>query len=393
MHFITVPIAVMAIIAWSFRDALILKKRVSVNRFFLLLVLVTLFYPATVGLFRGVGFDFAIVKMLMSVVVMIFIGAITANALSCERDENQISAAMTRTFVVIMFINSLIVIGEFLVPDFRIWKEGFLRSEMKTDYLEGFRYRGVASAGGANLSVATGVAAVLSLWLWARGWISGIFAFVFLLILLGSLVFIGRTGLVVFSIGAFAVLFLSITSTRSRIRIFFAAVLFLSIAFVIAQNLYELLPPFYQSYTIDLFINGVDGLIEEGSVVAIGGFYVFPDNLNSLVFGVGNFSGGFERGYDWPGDPGFMKLVTAFGMPLSVVLYGGLAVWILGHERGHLRSLTFLIFFLLLICEWKEPFLLKGYTSRLFWFLIGVRMYYSGSVRFFEKFTASNRLK
>ena len=100
-------IAVMTIIAWSFRDALILKKRVSVNRFFLLIVLVALVYPASVGVFRGFGFDFAIVKMLMSVVVMIFIGAITANALPCERDENLFLAAMTKTFVVIMFINSL----------------------------------------------------------------------------------------------------------------------------------------------------------------------------------------------------------------------------------------------------------------------------------------------
>ena len=136
-----------------------------------------------------------------------------------------------------------------------------------------------------------------------------------------------------------------------------------------------MLPSFYQTYSLNLFLNGLEGIQNEGTLNSVINFIVFPDSFVDLIFGIGNFSGGFEFGYLFPGDPGIMKLSTAYGIPLAFMIYLLIFIWCINLPSGNLKEILFIMIIFFVIFEFKEPFLFKGYSSRIFWTLIGLSLY------------------
>ena len=122
-----------------------------------------------------------------------------------------------------------------------------------------------------------------------------------------------------------------------------------------------------------MFLGGAESLKSEGTISTVINFFSFPDNIWQILFGVGNISGGYEDGM--PADPGFMKILTGYGV-LGLLFYPGLLIWCFSLPRGYLRDILIIICILLVCAEFKEPFLIKGYTSRLFWLLLGLTAYH-----------------
>lgn len=109
--------------------------------------------------------------------------------------------------------NSLIIIFEVYFPDFRQTIESFLLLSGNIDWTEGFRYRGIASGGGASLSVLVPVSVVLSLYLYSENYLNILSSILHVSILIFSVFFVGRTGLVLLPFVALLFVFLMLKST------------------------------------------------------------------------------------------------------------------------------------------------------------------------------------
>lgn len=70
--------------------------------------------------------------------------------------------------LLVVVLNSAIILTQVSLPSFRDFIESFLVLSGNVNWTEGFRYRGLASGGGASLSVLIPVAVVLALYLYSE---------------------------------------------------------------------------------------------------------------------------------------------------------------------------------------------------------------------------------
>src|SRR5690606_2071112 len=83
--------------------------------------------------------------------------------------------------------NSVVILTEVLFPFVRDVIESFLIPSGNVNWREGFRYRGIASGGGASLSVLVAVAVVFALYLYQKRYIGVFTVFSLIAVLLISL--------------------------------------------------------------------------------------------------------------------------------------------------------------------------------------------------------------
>jgi len=288
---------------------------------------------------------------------------------------------LCKVFTTIIVLNSIIVLFEFYFPSLRVLIESYLIEDGRVDYANGFRYRGIASAGGASLSVAHGISIPLIYYLFKKNVIGPLRLLLSIITVFISLIFIGRTGFVVAFIGVLLVAIVTKSSSEkaqllSKIWVYLiiiGSIFILSYAVVF----FDSLPEFYQNYSINVFLGGAQSLKSEGTVITVLNFFSFPDNIWQILFGTGNMSGGYEYGYDMPADPGIMKILTGYGV-LGLLFYPGLVLWCVSLPKSYLRDILIICSLLLVCAELKEPFILKGYLSRFFWLFIGLTAYYKG---------------
>ena len=88
-------------------------------------------------------------------------------------------------FLVIV-LNSIIILLEIQFDPLRQFIEGYLEplADGSINYAEGYRLRGVASSGGAGLSISVPAALIISLYLFDRGKLNTISLLILLFILL-----------------------------------------------------------------------------------------------------------------------------------------------------------------------------------------------------------------
>lgn len=356
----------------------LVNHSLSINIYLMLFITFIVIYPHIIGLTKGVV-DINLVRTQFSILAMVVTGFSIAIMSDIYAKTNIDSLVLTKFFIYAIILNSIVVLLEFLIPSFRSFIESLLIPSSRTDYMVGLRFRGIASAGGASLSIAHGLSGVLLYYLYRKRLINPIFALVGILLCFSSLIFIGRSGILLLFVGIFFVhIMIKKTNAKRKISnvIFTFLAFLLIVVFVTNINyLYNMLPSFYQTYSLNLFMNGLEGIQNEGTLNSVIKFIVFPDSYVDLIFGIGNFSGGFEFGYLFPGDPGIMKLSTAYGIPLAFMIYLLIFIWCINLPSGNLKEILFIMIIFFVIFEFKEPFLFKGYSSRIFWTLIGLSLY------------------
>ena len=366
------------------------KIRFFIDYKFLVAIIAFFLYPHSISFLQRAELDLNLLKIQISVLIMVLLGFIVSYTARNYRTPSSLSLDVCNLFVFVIVINSLIILLEFYIPSVRVALEALLTPDRKIDYANGLRFRGLASAGGASLSVAHGISVPLLYYLFRRNCIGPLRLMFGVTVILLSLIFIGRTGFVVALFGFLVVIVVTKSlgkTTGILSSIWFLLILIGSIFLVSYLGVfYDTLPAHYQNYSINLFLDGAEGLKSEGTVSYVFSFYSFPDDLLAVLFGRGDFSGGFDHGYDKPGDPGVMKILTAYGL-IGVLIYVGLLLWCFSLSKGSLRTVLIICGLLLMATEFKEPFLFKGYSSRLFWLLIGFSLYSRGilSVKAFNK--------
>jgi len=266
-------------------------------------------------------------------------------------------------------VNGLVIIFEVFFPDFRDLIEVVLVASGNVDWQEGFRYRGIASGGGASLSILIPVAVVMALHLYKDKYIGNISLLLNLAVLIFSLFFIGRTGVMLLPL-----VFISFVFFNFRRYFFHTFWLFLLITFVIVFG-YEYFKQIvidrygvgFFDYSLGFLLEGSDGLKSEGTVDAILGFLkVVPTTFPEVVIGCGFYGEG--EFFPWT-DSGYSRMFLSVGYFFGLIFY---ACFLLMFRNVFLhKSFLFLtVGSLLLIAEAKEPLLFTGYASRTYFMLL-----------------------
>ena len=272
--------------------------------------------------------------------------------------------------LLVVVLNSIIILVQVEVPSFRGSIESFFVPSGNIDWADGLRYRGIASGGGASLSLLSAVACYISLYLYSIKKINMVFLVFTNLIFLFSIFFIGRTGLLLIFISYTLVFFKLATTNVKRAVLFLITFLFFIILLFdfIETFLVDQYGEEFFRYTLGFMLDGRDGFEKEGTVGVLAEFLtVVPKQFPEIITGYG-FYGGSDF-YPWT-DSGYSRMFLSVGYLLGIFFYFCIFYIFIKSSRGSL--IIFLpLFAMLLVAEAKEGMLLSGYASRLFFILMG----------------------
>jgi hypothetical protein len=323
--------------------------------------------------------EFSIYKIITSVVSYIIFGMAIGYSFYCRHISLELAVEyFLKMVMIIITLNSAIILIEFFNPNVKNTIELYLYNSGNIDYTSSqIRFRGLASAGGASLSIFHMIGILIAFYLYRLRKVTTIVFFVVFSIILFSLMFIGRTGIILSFIGILMIVF--IRFKEGILRYFWNRLAYLSIFLIIVAYLpyilSSVLPDSIIDRSVSFFLSGVDGISNEGTVPAVANMYKIPENWNDLLFGIGNYSGNFIN--DRVSDPGYLKMLTAIGLPLSILTYIIVSKFILiQFFKTIWNKLIFILIILLLIAEFKEPVFFTGYSSRFLFLFTGLMLSY-----------------
>ena len=342
-----------------------------------LLLLAIALVGALSSLFHGIpqaNHPMAVVSLLIMIL------AARGVYLACERAGIGFHALLKIVLASIV-INSAIVLLEVQFDPLRQAIEMHLDqlTASSINYAEGFRLRGIATSGGASLSLTIPAALIIALYLFDEGALSAPTLAVTTVILLASVVVIGRSGIVLLVVPLAGYLMLMFARGRDLASLSRKVLGVVLVGALLAPLFYELILAFFTdmfgeafiTYAFGFLLEGGDGIRDEGTVDAVAGFLtVLPLQWPEALVGYG-FYGGSEF-YPWT-DSGYSRTFLSVGFVLGLCFYAILLrMFLLG--TGRYRFLLGSFVLLLLIAEAKEPLLYSGVASRMF-ILIAVFAY------------------
>lgn len=267
-------------------------------------------------------------------------------------------------------INGVVILLQVQFPQFRAALESVFVESGNIDWTEGFRYRGLASGGGASLSVFSAFVVYICLYLRSIGRVSVLASVASLAVLLISVFFIGRTGVFLIAVAFFLfVLTHMVVNIRTMVPVIFFVVfvVFFGVNFIREFLIQEYGESFYM-YSLGFILEGRQGIEAEGTIGMIAEFLaVVPARFPEVLIGYG-FYGGSDFN-PWT-DSGYARMFLSVGFLLGCIFYC-CAFYIFAQSAGGKWLLFWPLIFLLLIAEAKEGLLFGGYSSRLLFILMG----------------------
>jgi hypothetical protein len=340
-------------------------------------LLIFLWYTTFVSLFYE-PLNRELLKLLASVFAYVAAGGVVGVALHKSGLEWRAAYYLImRVTLVVVVLNSAIIVIEFFSPPFKGFVEGLLAEATNIDYsAHEFRLRGIASGGGASLSMFHGLGIVIAVALYQQQQLRLLSLLVAVALASLALVFIGRTGFIVAAAGVFILAGRGMFSYRQSARTWFAMIV-MSITLLIGLTLVSAtVPPGVLHYSLGMLFGGMEEVRAEGTVDHLISWYVLDPSIAALLFGVGDFSGSFVSGESK--DAGYLKMITALGVPLAALYYLTLAGFFSQLVRiAPDKWLTALVIVLLFFAEVKEPLLIQGYSARMIWLMVGAGMLFA----------------
>ena len=293
----------------------------------------------------------------------------------CQRwgiSKDEIIAAV----LLVIVLNSAIISLELFSHPLRLFIESFLDplEGGSINYAQGYRLRGLATSGGAGLSISVPVALVLSFYLFERKILSFVLLLPVVAILLFSVQVIGRTGLILAAVPLITYTILAFKRKRTVYALVKVSVL-LPVILLSSILLYRFVVDYYTDafgesfvhYAFGFLLKGMEGIKEEGTTGMVAEFLtVLPLELPQALVGYG-FYGGSEF-TPWT-DSGFSRMFLSVGFVFGLLFYAIIYRIYFCALRGNefLLGTSILI---LAIAELKEPLLFSGVASRMFIFIL-----------------------
>ena len=277
--------------------------------------------------------------------------------------------AVLDALVLAFAVQAFFVLISFTSEAFRDVVDFVLEAKGNLSGLESFRVRGFTNSGGANLSMAMAIVGFISLYLFLeyRKIIYGLTTFLVVI----SALFIGRSGVVGFTLFSIPLIVVAITcrcisiSTATKGLIFIILIIFL-----ITILSYQL-----DENSILLWWNWFYGEASD-SAIDLWSMYFHTFTMHDIFLGKGFFEepiDGHERS-----DSGYIKALLSVGAPAAMLFYFGLmvryvngALLFIRYSSDKILSGTFCLALLLmaLFFEAKEAMLYQNYTGRILLFL------------------------
>lgn len=360
------PLGYYAALPFLGMTALFGMRNVNKEIFCLFLGLILISF---VGLFSSVLHEIAQiehVKVAASILVYYFvgIGLFVSFGKKVEFDELLLAA------LYVGVLNGVVILLQVQMPQFRALVESVFVESGNIDWTDGFRYRGLASGGGASLSVLSAFMVYICLYLYGVKKIGALMASASLAILVASVFFIGRTGVLLILV---AFVFHALVQGWRNIKIIaftvsaVVFVLFFGLDYIKDFLIQEYGEGFYR-YSLGFFLEGRQGIEDEGTVGIIAEFLtVVPKEFPEIIIGYG-FYGGSDF-YPWT-DSGYARMFLSVGFVFGVAFYG-CAFYIFKKSALGKQALFWPLIALLAIAETKEGMMFAGYSSRLLFILMG----------------------
>lgn len=363
----------------------ILKHKHDFDKDTILIVFAMIFISligVTSSFFHGIG-QFEHLKVTVSILVYVIVGFglyFSFNKQGLNFDDLVYISLMA------IFFNSLIVVIEATFPTIRDIIEFFLAPSGNVDWKTVPRYRGIASGGGASLSVLIPVAVTFTLYLYEKNRINTSITFLLSAVLIISLIFIGRTGILLLPI-VFA-LFIAFNFKKYFLKflcLFFIATIVAIISFehikhyIIEQHG----APFYY-YSFGFMLEGRAGFENIRTIGIIKEFLtVLPLTFPEVLIGYG-FYGGSD--FDPWTDTGYNRMFLSVGYLFGLIFYA--CFFLFSYKPMKQKPFLFsAIISILMIAEIKEPLLFTGYASRITFVLLAYSIL---EIKFSEKKLTNN---
>lgn len=275
--------------------------------------------------------------------------------------------------LITVVINSAVILAEVALPSLRSIIESILAPSGNIDWKSGFRYRGIASGGGASLSFLVALSFGVCIYLFTNKAIKLSTMIVLNSILILSMFFIGRTGLLLLPI--ILLYFLIINFNQNKIKVIFSAFFVLLLSPIVLELIKNYLIGIYgvgfYKYVLGMFLDGAAGFEEEGTLSMLYDFMtVFPLEFPQVLFGYGFY--GASDFYPWT-DSGYTRTILSVGYIFGITYYALFFIMSINAFK-YQKALFGLFFILMLIVEIKEPLMFSGYTSRLYFMILSFAM-------------------
>jgi len=293
--------------------------------------------------------------------------------------------------------NCIIILVELFFNPFRIFLESLLDplDQGTINYAEGYKFRGLASSGGAGLSITLPIISIISAYLLFIKHLSFIKFLLITFIILVTGTLIGRTGLIqtvflnLFYLFYFKkYIILSFSKYKSQILIFISFIT--TTIFLISLLLDYYNDTFglgFTNYAFKFFLDGKEGLEEEGTVpILINYVSVLPTSFPYFFIGYGFYGGSVFA--NWT-DSGFARTFLSLGFPIGLFYYF-LILRIFIKSLSFNKFLLIPILIILCIAELKEPLLYSGVASRSF-LLISLYYYTTNTKKSIANFTYNTK--
>jgi len=314
-------------------------------------------------------------KILFSIQFYIIVGSILNYKLignsSINGSYSELIFWLFKMSLYVIVLNSIIVILMQIDQNFKFSIEKWLQPVSNIDYdLHEWRSRGIASSGGASLSIFHSIGIVLTISLALKKRISYLFMGISLFVICVSLIFIGRSGLVLGAFGTILVFFYNFKEV-SFLKLFFTSVFFYFIVSVlfkflednIAQSILEY--NLYNTFDYDKIKD------DNGLNFFLSNHFHFSSNPVALLFGVGSFKE--SNSLNLYSDSGYMRIFYYYGIPLGIfIILRSFHHLFAVKNIKEIRSIYIPILLLLLFATIKEPIFFTGYSSRLLFLIVGM---------------------
>lgn len=343
---------------------LIKRKKVNIKFY---LFSITIIFVSILGTFmsfiNGIG-QFNLVKTAVSIPIYILASYSIA---SYFKKKGFNFNDFIFLLILAVLANSTLVIFQVFLPELREFTEQFLVESGNRDWSEGFRYRGLASSGGASLSVLAPISIALVLHLYSDKYLNFVFCFFSISLILIANFFIGRTGFIL--ILPVFILFVFFSLNKYFLSSLIFAIISFSLFFIFLEDIKSLLVSFFgigfYNYTLGFLLQGKEGLAEEGTTkVLIDYITVLPTEFPAIILGYGFYGGTDFKFYT---DSGFARMYMSVGYIFGTIFYFSFLMYFIKAFKAKI-FLTLSVFMVLAIAELKEPMLFSGYGSRVFIF-------------------------
>jgi len=294
--------------------------------------------------------------------------------LSIKYRHGDFAELVLKFLLVIISLQSVFIIWSFFDIKFKMFVDSLLPYIGNIDEDNLIRMRGFSNSSGASLSIVQGIGTYITFYFLSKIKSQYLRALLVSILILNfsSLVFTGRTGMLLFFISFFLYTLITFNNIKQTVNIFLNILYSIIIIYLIVVFLRQFFPHSYLfletrilPWAFELFVGNEHGISTQ-STDALANMIHFPNSFKTLIIG----DGIYERWYTLS-DSGYVRYMYAMGLIGTITLIASLLYLVIYIKKYYFidsKSYIWLLSLMIsvILVDIKEPFLIKPQVYPLF---------------------------